>query len=165
VDILEKEGSIRRLAVVQDDPDKVKWAHELQRRYPDDPSASQGVPQVLRSGQSEFYPEITDEMIVTSARDSQHLKIMRELGFTSVMIVPLVARERTLGAISLISVESGRCYGKAALELAEELAGRAALAVDNARLYQEAKNEIAERVRVEEELKSSRDQLQIILEE
>src|SRR3712207_3625664 len=142
VDILEKDGLVRRLAVAHEDPEKVRWAHELQRRYPDDPSASQGVPQVLRTGRSEFYPEITDEMLVASARDLQHLKIMREVGLTSAMIVPLVARERTLGAISLMSVESGRRYGKADLELAEELAVRAALAVENARLYQEAKNEI-----------------------
>jgi hypothetical protein len=143
VDILEEDGSVRRLAVAHEDSERVRWAHELQRRYPDDPKASQGVPQVLRSGRAEFYPEITDEMLMDSARDPQHLKIMRELGFTSVMIVPLVARGRTLGVISLISAESGRRYGKADLELAEELAGRAALAVDNARLYQDAKNEIA----------------------
>ena len=164
LDILEEDGSLRRLAVAHEDPEMVRWAHELQRRYPADPSASQGVPQVLRSGQPEFYPEVTDEMLAASARDPQHLKIMRELGFTSVMIVPLIARERTLGAISLVSVESGRRYGQADLKLAEELAGRAALAVDNARLYQEAKKEIAERERAQEELKTSRDQLQIILE-
>jgi PAS domain S-box-containing protein len=165
VDILEEDGSVRRLAVAHEDPERVRWAHELQLRYPEDPSASQGVSQVLRSGQSEFYPEITDEMLAASARDSQHLKIMRELGFTSVMIVPLVARERTLGAISLVSAESGRRYGKADLEFAEELAGRAALAVDNARLYEDAINEIAEREQAEEALRRAHDELEARVEE
>jgi serine phosphatase RsbU (regulator of sigma subunit) len=89
----------------------------------------------LRSGQSEFYPDITDEMMVAAARDAEHLRLMRELGFVSLIFVPLVARGRTLGVITLVSAESGRRYREADLELAEELARHAALAVDNARLY------------------------------
>jgi serine phosphatase RsbU (regulator of sigma subunit) len=89
----------------------------------------------VRTGQSEFYPDITDEMIVAAARDAEHLRLMREIGFVSVIIVPLVARGRTLGVITLVSAESGRRYREADLELAEELAHHAALAVDNARLY------------------------------
>jgi serine phosphatase RsbU (regulator of sigma subunit) len=111
-------------------------AHELQERYPADPDSPQGVLRVVRSGQSEFYPDITDEMLVAATRDAEHLRLMREIGFVSVIIVPLVARGRTLGAISLVSAESGRRYRQAELELAEELARRAGLAVDNARLYQ-----------------------------
>jgi serine phosphatase RsbU (regulator of sigma subunit) len=89
----------------------------------------------VRSGQSEFYPDITDEMLVAAGRDAEHLRLMREIGFVSVIIVPLVARGRTLGVITLVSAGSGWRYGPADLELAEELARRAALAVDNARLY------------------------------
>src|ERR687886_551467 len=135
VDIVEEEGSLERLAVEHEDPQKVQLAHELQERYPPDPEAPQGVAQVVRSGQAQFYPDITDEMLVASARDAEHLRLMREIGFVSVIFVPLVARGRTLGAITLVSAESGRRYGQAELELAEELARRAALAVDNARLY------------------------------
>jgi PAS domain S-box-containing protein len=135
IDIVEEDGSLERLAVEHEDPQKVQLAHELQERYPPDPATPQGVLRVVRSGQSEFYPDITDEMIVAAARDAEHLRLMRELGFVSLIFVPLVARGRTLGVITLVSAESGRRYGEAELELVEELARHAALAVDNARLY------------------------------
>jgi PAS domain S-box-containing protein len=155
VDILEEDGSTRRLAVEHEDPEKVACAHELERRYPPDPNAPQGVTQVLRTGRPEFHPEIPDEMLVAAARDPEHLRLMREIGTTSAMIVPLVARGRTLGAITLASAESGRRYEEEDLELAEELARRAALAVDNAQLYDEAQKEITERKHAQENLRQS----------
>ena len=118
---------------------------------------------MLRTGEPEFYPEVTDEALVAAARDAEHLRIMREGGFTSVMILPLVARGRTLGALTLVTAESGRRYEAGDLALAEDLARRAALAVDNARLYGEAQREIAQRERVEEELQGSWSQLDVIL--
>src|SRR5215203_525306 len=135
VDIVEEDDSLERLAVEHEDPQKMQLAHELQEHYPPDPEAQQGVLRVVRSGQSEFYPDITDKMIVAAARDAEHLRLMREIGFVSLIFVPLVARGRTLGVITLVSAESGRRYREADLELAEELARHAALAVDNARLY------------------------------
>src|ERR687893_503118 len=136
VDILEEEdGSLDRLAVAHQDPEKVALVHELQKRYPPDPDAPRGVAQVSRTGRSELVPEIPESLLEEAARDAEHRKILRGLGLKSYMIVPLVARGRTLGAISLVSAESGRRYGEADLELAKELARRAALAVDNARLY------------------------------
>ena len=89
----------------------------------------------MHTGRSELIPEIPEPFIEETAHDAEHREILRRLGLKSYMIVPLVARARTLGAISLVSAESGRRYGRAELELAEELARRAALAVDNARLY------------------------------
>src|SRR5215210_7556872 len=135
IDIVEEDGLLERLAVEHEDPQKVQLAHELNERYPPNPEAPQGVMRVVRSGQPEFYPDITDEMIVAAARDAEHLRLMRELGFVSLIFVPLVARGRTLGVVTLVSAESGRRYREADLELAEELARHAALAVDNARLY------------------------------
>ncbi|HEX2180737.1 MAG TPA: PAS domain S-box protein, partial [Rubrobacteraceae bacterium] len=149
VDVLEEDGGVHRLAVEHQNPEKVAWAHELQERYPPDEDAPRGLSEVLRSGRSELYPEIPAQMLAAAARDPEHLRIMRELGFTSAMIVPLVARGRTLGAITLVSAESGRRYGRADLRFAEELASRAALAVDNARLYEAAQREISERKRAE----------------
>jgi len=162
VDVLD-DGSVERVAVEHEDPEKVTLALKLQESYPPAPDAPSGVPNVLRTGRPEFYPEITDEMLEAAARDEEHLGLLREIGFTSVIIVPMVARWRTLGAITLVSAESGRRYGEADLELAEELARRAALAVDNARLYEEARKEIAEREWAQAELRSSRDELGIIL--
>ena len=110
IDILEEDGSINQLAVTHIDPGKDAWGRELMRRYPPDPDAPQGVPRVLRSGEPEFYPEVTDEALVATARDAEHLRIMRKVGFTSVMILPLIARGRTLGALTLVTAESGRRY-------------------------------------------------------
>ncbi|MDQ3916983.1 MAG: PAS domain S-box protein [Acidobacteriota bacterium] len=138
VDLLDEKGAIRRLAVAHSDSSKVKWADELERRYPTDPEAERGVPHVLRTGESELYTDIPEEMLAQAAKDDEHLRVMREVGFTSAMIVPLTARGRTVGAVSLISAESGRRYGPEDLAFAEELARRCALAIDNARLYGEA---------------------------
>ncbi|MDQ4001565.1 MAG: PAS domain S-box protein [Actinomycetota bacterium] len=137
VDVLEKDGSLDRLAVAHQDPEKVALVQELQKSYPPDPDAPRGVGQVLRTGRPELGPEITESLLEEAARDAEHREILGELGLKSYMIVPLVARGRTLGAISLISAESGRRYRQAELGLAEELARRAALAVDNARLYRD----------------------------
>jgi serine phosphatase RsbU (regulator of sigma subunit) len=87
-------------------------------------------------------PSISESLLKEAARDAEHYEILRELGFKSYVIVPLVVRGRTLGAITLVSAESERSYGRAELELAEELARRAAFAMDNARLYR-ARSEIA----------------------
>jgi PAS domain S-box-containing protein len=138
VDMLGDDGSILGLAVAHVDPEKVEWARELQRRYPPDPAEPRGVPNVLRTGVSELYPEIPDELLATAARDDEHLSLMRAAGFTSAMLVPLSARGRTLGVIAFVSGESGRRYGPADLAFAEDLARRAAVAVDNARLFREA---------------------------
>jgi PAS domain S-box-containing protein len=163
VDILE-HGSIERLAVEHPDPEKVLLAMKLQESYPQDPESLGGVYGVLRTGRPEFYPEVTDEMLEAAARDEEHLALLRDLGFTSAIVVPMIARGKTLGAISLVSAESGRKYDEADLDLANELALRAALAVDNARLYEEAQTEIAEREWAQTELRSSRDELRVILE-
>jgi PAS domain-containing protein len=121
------------------------------------------VPNVLRTGRPEFYAEVTGEMVEAAAIDEEHLRILREIGLTSLVIVPMITRGRTLVAITFVSAESGWRYERADLEPAEELARRAALAVDNARLYDEAQKKIAEREHAEEELRDSRDQLEIIL--
>jgi PAS domain S-box-containing protein len=135
VDILEEDGSLDRLAMTHQDQEKVALARELDERYPPDPDALRGVAQVLRTGQSELLSEIPESLVEEAARDAEHHEILQRLGLKSYMIVPLIARGRTLGTISLVSAESGQRYGPAELELAEELARRAALAVDNARLY------------------------------
>ncbi|HVG34187.1 MAG TPA: PAS domain S-box protein [Pyrinomonadaceae bacterium] len=135
VDVADEDGTVKRLAVVHVDPDKVAWAHEIQQRYPPDPSEPHGIHNVLRTGQSEFYPDITDEMLVQSAQDEEHLKIMRQVGLRSAMLVPLKARDRILGVLTFVNTEKSRAHTPEDLALAENLADRAALAVDNARLF------------------------------
>lgn len=138
VEIVARDGTVKRVAVAHSNPEKVRWAYELSKRYPPDPNNPRGVYNVLRTGKPEFYPEIPEEMLRAGAVDDEHLKIIRELDFKSAIIVPLIARDKTLGAITLVTTtsESGRRYTNADLDLATELARRAALAVDNARLHQ-----------------------------
>ena len=138
VEVLYENGKSRQLAVAHVDPKKVQWAHEINERYPPDPNSATGVPNVLRTGKPEIYPEISDEMIAAGAVDEEHLKISRQLGLKSAMVVPLIAHDRTVGALTFVSAESGRRYTEEDLVLAMELARRAALAVDNARHHRAA---------------------------
>jgi PAS domain S-box-containing protein len=137
VDVVEPGGGFRNVAVTHVDPAKVEWARRINERYPPDPNAVTGVPSVLRTGVSELYTDIPWELVEQAAVDEEHLELIRQLQLRSIMVVPMVARGRTLGAITFVGAESGRTYGETDLALAEELARRAAMAVDNARLYTE----------------------------
>jgi PAS domain S-box-containing protein len=144
---------VERLAVVHADPRVLALGAELTRRYPTDWSAEAGVAAVLRHGTPFFVPAVTDAMLVAAARDGEHLGLMRALQFSSIIVVPLVARGLTLGALTLCMTESGRHYDDADLALAVDLAQRAGTAVDNARLFRDAEREraTAERARAEAE--------------
>jgi PAS domain S-box-containing protein len=137
VDLLEPDGSLRCLAVAHVNPAKVKLAHELHRRYPPDRKAPYGVWHILRTGQSELVAEITDTMLRDSIQDEERLRIVRELGLKSYMGVPLRVRGKMLGVLTFIAAESGRKYDAADLTVAEDLAERASIAIENARLYGE----------------------------
>ena len=139
VDMLGPEGDVERLAVAHEDPEKVSWAYELQERYPPRPDDAHGVAYVLRTGEPEFFPEISEELLEESIGDDEELRqIMRQLGLHSAICVPLKARGRTLGALTLIAAERHPPYSPEDFELALELARRAGTAVDNSRLFQEA---------------------------
>ena len=122
------------------DPAKVELAHEVHRRFPPDPAAPQGVWNILRTGRAEIVPEITDELLVQSVKDDELLRIMRELGLKSYLGVPLKVRGKTLGVITFIAAESGRRYDEADLATAQDLADRAAIAIENAQLYRELRD-------------------------
>ena len=139
VDVLDGDA-LTTLAVAHADPAKVAFAWELQRRYPPDPDATTGARNVVRTGQSELYAEITDEMLVAGTRDAEHLRLSRELNLRSAIVVPLAVRGRTLGAITLIRAERGRPYGPADLVMAEDLGRRAAAAIDNAHLHSQTRD-------------------------
>ena len=137
VDVLEDDRAPNQMAIAHSDPEKLALAQAMQRRYPVDPAAKGGVSYVIRTGVSQLVPVVDDAMLVDAARDEEHLRMLRELGLHSVMIVPLVARGRSIGAITFVSAESQRVYGPDDLGFAEDLARRAAAAIDNARLYQD----------------------------
>jgi PAS domain S-box-containing protein len=163
VDVMEEDGSVERLAVEHSDPEKVALAYELQERYPSDTETTRGVRKVLKTGEPDIMAEIPEELLDQVAMDLEHRAIMRELGLRSYMVVPMVARGRSHGAITLVSAESGRRYDETDLRLAEELARRAALAVDNAKLYEEAQREISERRDAEEALLQSEERYRTVV--
>jgi PAS domain S-box-containing protein len=135
VGIAQPNGSLKRLALAHKDPVKVEWARRLARKYPTDPNAGWGSSLVLRTGKSEILREIPDELLVTWARDAAHLEMLRSAGFRSTMCVPLIVRGRVLGTITFASTQKERRYGPEDLALAEDLARRAAVAVDHAILH------------------------------
>jgi len=164
VDVMEEDGSVERLAVEHSDPEKIALAYELQERYPSDPESTRGVRKVLKTGEPDMMAEIPEELLDEVAVDPEHQQIMSKLGLRSYMVVPMVARGRNHGVITLVSAESGRRYDKTDLRLAEELARRAALAVDNAKLYEEAQREIAERKETELRLKEAEARFRTLVE-
>ena len=135
VHVVTEAGETRQVAVAHVDSAKVNEAKELSERYPTDPDAAYGVPNVIRTGKPELHAEVPDELLVSTARNPEHLRLIRALGLQSAMIVPLRVQDRVLGALTLVSSESGRRYGDAELTFAQELARRAAFAVENARLH------------------------------
>jgi signal transduction histidine kinase len=142
VDILDEDGTIRRLASAHVDPAKQALGAELAVAYPPDPAAADGVPYALRTGSSALIPEVTHDLLAGRATGPEHLERLLQLGLVSEMVVPLVARGRTLGALTFATADSGRRYGEVDRMLAEELAGRCALAIDNARLYRAARGAV-----------------------
>ena len=138
IDLRAEDGSVKRVAAASHRlrPSN-RWSTSCAAASRRSPRVSSRSMRVLRTGMPEVNNEVSDRMLAAIIRDPEHLAIVRRLGFKSSMIVPLVARARTLGVLSLIGTRPERRYTPADLTLAEELARRAALAVDNARLYHE----------------------------
>ncbi|MEH2285522.1 MAG: PAS domain S-box protein [Nostoc sp.] len=134
VDIICENQLVRRVAAAHANPGKQELLEQLQN-YPPDLAQTAGVAEVIRTGKSQITDLISDEQMQGLSHNASHLKILQELNLTSGMSVPLIVRGRVLGAMTLVS-SSNRRYDTKSLMLAEELAGRAAIAVDNARLYE-----------------------------
>jgi PAS domain S-box-containing protein len=137
VDMIGRDGALRRLAVEHSDPARVALVREIERRYPPDPDAPRGVHHVLRTGEADFLPHISDDIIDAVAQDAEHARLIRELGLRSWLCVPLAGRERVLGAITLACAESGREFTQQDLLLAGDLGRRAAVAIETATLVAE----------------------------
>ncbi len=140
--IREGERGLRTVAIEHSDPDRVELAHELERRYPTDLDG--GVGRVIATGVSQLTARITRDMVEAAAPDADFTRIIfDELGLRSALTVPLAARGRVLGALTLVAAESDRLFDERDLSFAEDIATHAALAVANARLYTE-QQEIAQ---------------------
>ncbi len=138
VDLFDDAKQIRRLEVIHPDPRLQVLARELQQKYPPKEGDALGAPRMLHTQQPELVPEVSDDMLVRSARDERHLEILRALRMGSYMVVPLRARGRLLGTLTFVGAEDHLRYTPRDLLFAEDLASRVATAMDNARLYREA---------------------------
>jgi signal transduction histidine kinase len=145
---LVADGGVTHETVAHADPKKATLARELRTRYPTDMDAKAGVGQVVRTGRSEWRPDVTEDQLLSLARDNEHLRMLREIGTKSYVIVPIAHRGDVFGTIALVTSESGRRYSEADLVIAEDLARRAATAIENARLYAESQNAVQLRERV-----------------
>jgi PAS domain S-box-containing protein len=133
-----KTTTLRNLSVAHTDPAEVAWVREAQQRYPVDMTQTgQPVVHAITTGETVFLPDIPEEVLIAAARDEEHLRLIRKLDLRSLLCVPLTARGKTLGAVVFASTRaSGRVFTPETVALVEELARRAAVAVDNARLFQ-----------------------------
>jgi serine phosphatase RsbU (regulator of sigma subunit) len=133
VQVLDPAGTYETVAVAHADPAKAAYGEEVRRRYPGRADASHGVHYAMRTGKPVLYEEITEEVLAGAAADDEQLQVARAMGLKSSIIVPLVGRSGTFGSITMVYAESDRRYRPADLAVAEELARRAAVAVENAR--------------------------------
>lgn len=135
VDLLD-EGMLKPVARAHVDPAKLEWAAAIQEEYPPDMDAELGPANVVRTGEAEIYQEIPDDMLVSVADgDERLLEILREVGYKSVIVVPLHGRKGVIGTMTLVTAESDRYYDERSLRFAERLASQMAVAIETAQLY------------------------------
>ena len=141
VDVLDDTGGFKRLAVAHMDPAKDEWVAKALEHYTADPKEPEGTGRAVRTGEALLYRTITDDFLASSTKDPEHHQVLHQLGMESAMAVPLTAGGRTYGALMLVSADPERLYDEDDLDFAQHLARRAAVAVDNARLYRTAEEQ------------------------
>jgi PAS domain S-box-containing protein len=175
---LTQGDELERLVVYHTDPSKIELAIDLQRKFPSSNKKGTSVSEVINTGKSLLFTELPEEFTKTNIRDTGLFENFRKLGINSVMIVPLTVRENVLGAITLCTAESGRHYTEEDLSFAEDIAYRAAMAIENAKLFQQAdklnkeletrikeqQHEIKVRKKIERELRESEERFRMITE-
>ena len=157
VDVLDAAGVLKRVAITHSDPEKIRLAIDFAQRYP--PREDDMGQLALRSGKSILMAEIPDALVRERARDPEHLRMILELGIKSLIVAPMVVERRSLGLIIFVTAESGRRYTASDLRTAEELARRAATALENARLYRESRQSQEELRLINGELRRANEDL------
>jgi PAS domain S-box-containing protein len=135
VDLVDEDGDRSSVAVAHVDPERLSLAQELRGYEPEHLDPNRGLGLVFRTGESLLYHDIPDSLLVEAAIDERHLELLRAVGFRSALVVPMRLGARTLGALTLVTSESGRVLDELDLQLAEQVAARAAVAIENSRLY------------------------------
>jgi PAS domain S-box-containing protein len=139
VDVMgDDEGGLTRLAVLHSEPRKAGLAQEVTRRWRPEYEDQTGAGKVIRTGEPEIMEEVLDAAVVPWARDDEHRRVLRELGFTSYVCVPVRWQRKTRAALTFVIAHPDRRYETSDLRMAEDLAYRTSLAIDNAELYRAA---------------------------
>lgn len=164
IDLVEN-GELQQVALAHKNPEKVKWAEELRKKQgAPNLSDPHGVAKVIRTGEAEFYPEISPEMLADESFSDDERALMKELDFRSAIIAPMTIDGKTIGALTFVATESRLHYKPADVEVAKTLANRAALAVYNATLYDEARRELAYRRELQDDLELLNSELEYRVE-
>jgi serine phosphatase RsbU (regulator of sigma subunit) len=137
---LVRNDRVEQVAVAHADPQKVAFVARLQQRYPPSPATPGGAVEVSRTGKASYMPDISDELLVEAGVDPEHLELIRSIGMRSAVVVPLLVRGRSLGALTLVQAESGRRFDQTEIAFVQQLGSSAALALDNARLYEQRRH-------------------------
>jgi len=138
IDVLNDAGEFERLEAAFAEPLPPELEDMVKRRYVPRWDLPHPCVDVVRSGEPLLIPEVEEEWLRRYARDAEHLQLLFRADVRSIMVVPLIARDRAMGALLFAAGRSGRRFGPHNLALAQEIASRAALAIDNARLYRQA---------------------------
>lgn len=138
IDLVSGE-KLETLVVAHNVPKKLELVKELREKFPRQLDDNAGAGKVVRTGIAEFYPVVSDQLLRTAARNEEHYRLLSRVGLGSMIILPLKIKGNTIGALTMVtSRESNRIYTEADLHLAEDLARRISVTLENARLYQEA---------------------------
>ncbi|GHA79453.1 ATP-binding protein [Cognatilysobacter bugurensis] len=164
VDVLE-DGRLQRTATVHVRPDKQVLLDRLVRLHPRIEGSPTPAARAFATGRIDWLEIVTPEIVASHTIDENHAQLILDIGMRSHIALPMIARGHTVGVLSLGITESDRRYGRADIALAEELARRAALAIDNARLYRTAQEEITKCTRVEAELRRSEQRFRALVEQ
>jgi PAS domain S-box-containing protein len=162
--VLDPGPGVRQVLLRHRDPAKVDRAREFSSRYPLNLEADSGIARVLRTGQPELISPITDEHLKAWTANPEQLGALREARMSAAIVVPLRAQGKSVGAMALVSTEPGRLYTEQDFAVAMGLSEHAGVALENARLYQLARSELAERTRAEEALRESERRLRALFE-
>ena len=165
VSVADENRNFRRVAVVHRDPAKRELARTYQDRFPPYRHPESEPLAMLLSGQPVFLPMVDESVLAGWTQGPDHLEILRALGVRSCMMIPLVARGRMLGVITLVRSEAGREYDRDDLALAQELATRAALAVENAHLFERERKAAADAQAQRDSETLARERLETLTQE
>ena len=143
--LVSPDGRIETVVRAVADPSLESTLNEIQQRYPPEPGGLAPSARALRSGMPVLVADVTHEWLENTAVDDAHLRYLERLAPRSIMSIPLIARDKIVGAMTFASVAPSRSYNAASLALAEALARRCALAIDNARLHRETRDALRAR--------------------